>query len=234
MLKPKNYNSQSYYDCTDISKAKQWRDIINSPVTVKRLSSVLKSILKKHFPMRNRPIDWIDVGCGLGRSSLVAKSLGMHYTGIDYSKKHIDFCMNNYEYGKFICDNWLLHKGKYDIVSFISSLHHFQNWKAALNKALLLLRRNGIVLIDHEPNRLYSRIFRFYAIHCLNVDSDQIGNIEIHWFKNPSILPSDLPDGDVTYHFDYFPILNLLKLNTKSPFIGQYFESYRKIIKNTK
>ena len=96
-----------------------------------------------------------------------------------------------------------------------------------------MLSPNGIILIEQEPNRIYSLLFRFYLKYIRRVDSDLMSKHEIHWFAKKSILPSKLPKGELIFHLDYFPILKYLGIHTRHYFPGFLFATYRKIIQKS-
>ena len=223
------FMSNTFYDSVGLEESSGWRDIAFSPHALHVVKNILESTAQRYIADRS-PVRWIDVGCGLGRSYRVAQELGYDYTGIDTASAHIERCKLQYPEGRFICADWQSHRGQYELVTFISSLHHFRDWRAALEKAFSLLAPGGVVIVDHEPTRFYSRLFRAYSIRIRKVDPAVIGEVEIHWFGQPSILPSDLPKGDTQYHFDFFPFLGRLGLRTRWSTLGRFFESYRQIM----
>ncbi|NLO92318.1 MAG: class I SAM-dependent methyltransferase, partial [Elusimicrobia bacterium] len=219
----------NYYDKHTLSESSQWRDIVSSAHAVRVLRDKVGEIGRRYFEP-GRKIRWVDVGCGLGAASEAASYLGYAYTGIDSSSKHVTECRRRYPGSSFNCDDWLSHQGEYEIATFISSLHHFPDWHAALEKAYSVVVKGGIILVDHEPNRLYSKLFRFYSVYVRRVDPELVGSVEIHWFNKPSILPEDLPLGETEYHCDFFPFLGRLGIRTNKPFPGRFLEAYRKIL----
>ncbi len=223
-------SNKSYYDSSDLTESGKWRDIARSTSALRVVKSVLREIRLEYFPRHDGPLDWVDVGCGLGGTYQVAQELGWRYVGVDCAEKHIAYCRRQYPQGKFVLGDWLQHCGEYDLVSFISSLHHFDDWRAAIDKAFALVRPGGVVLVDHEPMRLYSKLFRLYCRYARRADPSVIGRVEVHWFGKPSILPSELPEGQVWYHFDFFPLLGRLRLRTRSRILGAFFEAYRKVM----
>jgi SAM-dependent methyltransferase len=223
-------SNDRFYDTASPALASAFRDIAFSPCSLRMLRRTLESIHRDHFSKSGTAIRWADVGCGLGRSYRVARELGYEYCGIDCSLANIEQCRKQFPDGTFVHADWLAHAGEYDLVTFVSSLHHFPDWQAALSKAFSVLSPDGVVLVDHEPNRLYSKLYRWYRIHVRRNDPRVIGMVEIHWFGKPSILPGDLPHGTVEYNFDYFPWLQRLHIRTRSRFWGRLFESYRKVM----
>ena len=219
----------TFYDSVSIAESSGWRDVAFSAHSLRVVRRLIESSVQRYLADR-ASIRWVDVGCGLGRTYVVARQLGYNYTGIDSASAHIQHCQQTCSDGRFICDDWLSHSGEYDLVTFISVLHHFRDWRAALDRAFALLSPGGVVIVDHEPTRFFSRLFRAYCIWGRRADPAVIGEVEIHWFGGPSILPSELPEGQVQYHFDYFPVLGRLGLRTRRAFLGRFFESYRKIM----
>jgi SAM-dependent methyltransferase len=221
--------ANTYYDSVDLDEAREWRDIAFSPHAIRVVREYVGAATRRYLAGRE-PVRWIDVGCGLGRTCLAARELGHAYTGIDSSAANIEQCRAAHPEGRFICGDWFGHSGEYDLVTFISVLHHFDDWRSALDRAFQLLSPGGIVIVDHEPTRLFARLFRFYSVTVRKADPAVIGKVEIHWFARPSILPAELPPGQVQYHFDFVPVLGRLRLRTRSPLLGRFFGAYRKIM----
>jgi len=219
----------NYYDSHSLQSTAQWRDIAYSDHSLTVVCGLLQNIRREHFRPEAK-LRWVDVGCGLGRNALVAKKLGFSYTGIDSSARHVEACRAAYPGETFVCEDWLAHSGRYDVVTFISSLHHFPDWRAALKKAFELVDAGGVVMVDHEANRFFAALFRFYSVYIRRIDVEVIGKVEIHWLAKPSILPEELPPGETQYHWDYFPLLGRLGIRTKWKPLGRFFESYRKIM----
>jgi SAM-dependent methyltransferase len=219
-----------YYDSVGLEESSGWRDIAFSPQALGAVSRFLQAAAHRYLDDR-AGLRWIDVGCGLGRTYLVARELGYRYTGIDSASVHVEHCRRQFPEGCFVCEDWHSHSGEYDLVTFISSLHHFRDWHAALERAFAVLSPGGVVVVDHEPTRFYARLFRAYSIRVRKVDPAVVGEVEIHWFGRPSILPSELPPGEVQYHFDYVPALGRLKLRTGWSPLGKWFQAYRKIMR---
>jgi len=224
-------DKQTFYDAADLAATGRWRDVARSPFALKVVESVLRRIHKRHFVGRRNTVEWVDVGCGLGGTYEVSRVLGFRYLGLDRAERHIAYCRERYPEGRFERVDWCDYRGECDLVSFISSLHHFEDWRGALARAFAALRPGGVVLVDHEPCRLYARLFRFYAVHLRRVDPEVVGQVEVHWLREPSILPRELPKGEIEYHFDYFPVLGRLRLRTRNRFLGHFFQAYRKVMR---
>ncbi len=107
-------------------------------------------------------------------------------------------CRRSFPDSRFVAGDWLSTDidDKFDIISFISSLHHIEDWEAAIQKSMRSLRDGGVVYVEHEPTRFYAALFKQYAMRIKRCDPDVMGKVELHWFGKPSILPSRLPEGE--------------------------------------
>lgn len=218
-----------FYDCLSTGKQHEYRDIVYDQHSLNVVERVISEIMKQF--KADQKISWLDVGCGIGKVSEIALKHNLVYVGIDVSKKNIQYCKKKLSF-EFLCGDFALTtiKKKFHVITFISSLHHFPDWGQVIQKALSLLHENGVIYIEHEPTRFFSRLYKIWMrIKGHNVS--ELKKIEIHWLDKPSIFPEDLPQCKIEYHFDFIPLVKHLRIRTSNTLLGQFFPHYRSIIK---
>lgn len=103
----------------------------------------------------------LDAGCGPGFVSLELAREGYDVTGIDISAECINTAQKTASAEKFITgrkapeyrvENFMDIRGRYDVVLFWATLHHFADCAAVLKKANELLNPGGLVIV-FEPTR---------------------------------------------------------------------------------
>lgn len=103
----------------------------------------------------------LEIGSGLGTLCFELARNKRHVTGIDISKKSIEFSKNYIKKNKKLSEfcNFSLcsfedfkSSKKFDNIIFFKTLHHLPNLKFAFNKAYSLLKKNGKIIIV-EPLR---------------------------------------------------------------------------------
>lgn len=229
-----NHNPK-YYDSLDTSSHQKSRDIAFYPFVLQHIKDIIQSIRQRYLSHHKGDIYWLDVGCGRGNLCQVAQELGWQYCGVDISDNNIQFCAKNYPKANFILADFVSLSSselpwRPNLISFISSLHHFPDWRAAIDRSLNLLQPGGVIYVEHEPTRLFSSLFKAWVTCIRRYDVKIIKGVEIHWFAKPSILPTDLPNGEVDFHCDFLPGVRHFKLRTRNPFLGKFLANYRKII----
>ena len=100
-----------------------------------------------------RNLDVLEVGCGRGGgSSYIMRYLGpKSVTGIDFSKKAVEFCKNHYSVkGLSFCygnaESLPFEGSKFDAVVNIESSHCYSNMRNFLSEVARVLRPNGFFL----------------------------------------------------------------------------------------
>jgi SAM-dependent methyltransferase len=206
----------------------EFRDIVYDSHSLSVVEAVIVEIMRGLDSDNN--ISWLDVGCGVGKASEIALKHNMTYVGVDSSKKNIQYCKKNFGF-EFLCGDFatLSIPGKFHVITFISTLHHFSDWRQALQKGLSLLDENGVVYIEHEPTRFFSRLYKIW-MRLKGHSIPELKEIEIHWLNKPSILPKDLHQCKIEYHFDFIPLVKHLHVRTSNALIGGIFPHYRAII----
>ena len=125
---------------------------------VKKVIDAREKYLDKKTNIRKK---LLEVGCGPGHITLELARNKFDVVGLDLSEVCIEVaekiaredpwansrCELTYLQGDF-----LEQKGKYDVVLFTASLHHFPDCDRTLNHAKELLRPHGIIIVD-EPTR---------------------------------------------------------------------------------
>jgi SAM-dependent methyltransferase len=151
---------------------------------------IFQSLFFQNFPQR--PIRMLDVGCGVGRLYLAAKSYLTEddsYLGIDIGETFIDVCKSQYREanvsflhtpasnGYYAAEvkggpvAWPIANGAHNFVTALSVWTHLreEDWRFYLNEVARVLANEGTAVIsffildDHyHPEKKTSRISRFY------------------------------------------------------------------------
>lgn len=104
----------------------------------------------------------LDVGCGIGRFSMLFGEKGAQVTGIDLSKEMVKTAKNNVKLRNLNCDfknmnviNLEFHDNYFDLVNSVVVLMHikkFHDFKASLHEMIRVTKPNGqIVILDEIP-----------------------------------------------------------------------------------
>jgi len=127
--------------------------------------SIVLSLLPKP------PAKLLDLGCGMGWTSIFFAKRGYDVTGVDISEDMIYYATLNKKKEKIKNLNFLVRdfenmefNTKFNIVIFFDSLHHSLNEKEALKNAYNLLKPNGIC-ITVEPGVGHSK--SYYSIKAM-------------------------------------------------------------------
>ena len=111
----------------------------------------------------------LDVGCGNGLLIHYIDNGKMSVTGIDTDHSCIEYCKSDYA-----SDNIMFQQNdflsfettnKYDVITFVSSIHHM-DMESAVNKAKSLLNKNGKMIIIGlaKPSNLFDYIVEVFRI----------------------------------------------------------------------
>ena len=139
-----------------------WRDQRMASLYFGELVERVAGAIKKYYtPDKNKKIRILEVGCGPGHVSLELSRNGFNVTGIDLSSACIEIARKtadddpwkNKRTGlTYIQENFLDHEGKYDVVLFTASLHHFRDTDKIVRRANKILVSGGLIIAD-EPTR---------------------------------------------------------------------------------
>lgn len=107
----------------------------------------------------------IDMGCGTGEFSEKLQEYGLEVTGIDISKKVIDYCKEKYKEKNILFDiqdieNTTYKDNSADIIFFGGVLHHFPERQKVFKEAYRILKKNGR-MYGFDPN-FYNLILWIY------------------------------------------------------------------------
>ena len=219
-------SNQKYYERLSAEAVARHRDIL--------FDDISKSIVRRSVqPTLSRGnVRWLDVGCGRGKGAEIAREFSAQYTGLDLAEETLRHCAERYPEAAFMRGNFIDHEfsGQYELITFISSLHHIADWPAAIRKAQALLAPGGVIFIEQEPVRFFSRLYAFY-LRLFSAEYEELKSVEWHWLGAPSILSGELPAGTTEYHWDFLPFFRRLGVRTRLPWLGFFFPHYRKWIR---
>lgn len=148
------FDEINYFKCLD-KEAKNY--IKNKPFSDINIDKLLLQIGTVLSLIPQKPSKILDIGCGIGWTSLFLAKSGHEVLGIDISK-YLIYEANKIKkqqkiknlYYKTIDAEKLNIKNKFDCVLFFNSLHHFEITKTVLKKTFIALKPGGICIID-EP-----------------------------------------------------------------------------------
>ncbi len=117
----------------------------------------------------------LDLGAGEGSATLPFLELGARVTAIDVSARHLELlrakCARFHDRLEIRCEeieDTLETNERYDIVLIISTLHHIENYTAALHRVVSLLAPRGQIFSFQDPLRydtlsLWNKMFSAVA-----------------------------------------------------------------------
>lgn len=126
----------------------------------KRISSVLR-IIDKSIGQRKA----LDFGAGTGNLTKKLLQMGYEVTAIDISREMCEIlknrCRNHFKNGKLKVINSTIEDARldgeeFDLICCYSVLHHLPDYAIVLQKLSGLLRKRGMMYLDHERSP-YSR-----------------------------------------------------------------------------
>ena len=106
----------------------------------------------------------LDVGAGTGNLTSRLLQMGYRVTAVDISaemctileKKFKSFLTNNtLNVINSPIENLVFDKGKFDLITCYSVLHHLPDYQTALEKLSIFLKQGGVIYIDHEASPFY-------------------------------------------------------------------------------
>lgn len=184
----------------------------------RRIRNVLNKA-RKHLKTQSTELRALDIGCGTGN---ILKKLDLHFDeiiGIDLSKEMLSVALEGVE----IEEKPKLIRGRaailpfpdesFDLVSAYSVLHHLPSFSRPLSEIARVLKKGGILYIDHEPVERRNPLVKLYIKFCdiLNGGS------------SPGLPPYKDMDGReyCDYHLHHgkevgIPINRVLKLCSKN------------------
>jgi 2-polyprenyl-3-methyl-5-hydroxy-6-metoxy-1,4-benzoquinol methylase len=137
-----------------------WRDSVFANLFFGDLVSRIQAAIQQ-YRHESPSVRILEVGCGPGHISLELARLGYHVTGLDLSSKCIEVAAQTADTDpwkdsrgalSYVAGDIYSHTGKYDVVVFIASLHHFRETQHVLEHIGSLLSPGGLIFV-HEPTR---------------------------------------------------------------------------------
>ena len=156
------YLDKDYYDIGEISEPNPYR-----PFLFRRASQILRHCRSGRA---------LDVGCGMGEMPLLLSEHGFSATGLDESRKTIDFLRSRFpkvgwESGAVL--DLIPTLGRFDVVTMYHVLEHIPHPVEVMKGMKDILRPGGYIVIE-VPNmgglnaRLMGRGWHYYLRHHVN------------------------------------------------------------------
>lgn len=126
----------------------------------KRITATLNTINKQ---ITNNQKNALDVGAGTGNLTGKLLQLGYKVTAIDISaemcailkKKYNTYLNNKLTIINSPIEDLTFSKGKFDLITGYSVLHHLPDYVTALRSLSVFLTKGGVIYIDHEASPYY-------------------------------------------------------------------------------
>lgn len=183
----------------------------------KRLWASLKFAVAQ---IENNSFKAMDFGAGTGNITEKLLRLGFHVTAIDISKEMCEVLKarnrKSVETGKLKVVNVNFDKvdfeERFDLVAAYSVLHHLPDYIATVKKLSGVLKRGGVLYIDHEtiPRQVKKQFFKRLLLFLDYFVSDRLHSfyLRVHQIKTPRLNYSR---SDVHETIDYEGIKTALK-----------------------
>lgn len=100
----------------------------------------------------------LDLGCGTGFMINLAKDLYPEIHGVDVTQAmldKVDTSSGNITLHNIIAEKLPFEPNSFDLVTAYSFIHHLEDYKLVLKEAYRVLKPEGILYIDLEPNKLF-------------------------------------------------------------------------------
>jgi len=140
----------------EVSSYKKKHKEIYNCVEQNRISLLLHGIYECYFGS-NENVRALDLGCGTGNLTKHLLELGAEVTAADVSPKSLEYLAANVKKNTKLktlllngVDLSQLEDESYDIVCTYSVLHHIPDYLAMVREMARVLKKGGILYIDHE------------------------------------------------------------------------------------
>ena len=130
-----------------------------SAVTLQRIRSIRDSTLRiaSAHGLSKPVLDVADIGCGAGTQSFLWAELGHKVHGLDVNQPLLDVARQRAGESRWSIDFQLGSATKLpwadqslDVCLLLELLEHVSEWQACLQECARVLRRGGILVVDHE------------------------------------------------------------------------------------
>lgn len=111
---------------------------------------------------------FLDIGCGTGNILRIARDYFRVVIGVDIATELLKKTKQCYPDLTFIAADAArlpFLSSTFDVVSLYGTLHHFYDTKPILRAIYSLLKPNGFLYTDHDPNYFFQRFYQFYYRH---------------------------------------------------------------------
>ncbi|MDR0373041.1 MAG: class I SAM-dependent methyltransferase [Nitrososphaerota archaeon] len=200
----------------------------------------------------------LDVGAGTGNLTGKLLQMGYHVTAIDISaemcdilkKKYSSFLGNRLTVINSPVEDLTFERDTFDLVTGYSVLHHLPDYTAALQTLTGLLKKGGVIYIDHEASPFYwtsersmlAAVIKGFYLHSnpiINSLYFQVTGLRVpmidytlsdYWFKKDHTLNhQDIETVFRQSHFVYYKRIDYYQNATWTP--NPLFYPYRLICK---
>ena len=119
---------------------------------ISKVKSNLEEIIKEYSE-----VNLLDVGCGTGFIINIVKGMCDKVYGIDATQEMLNQVekSENVALINGIAEELPFEDGKFDVVTAYSFIHHLYSYEDALKEMYRVLKPNGTLYIDLEPNKLF-------------------------------------------------------------------------------
>ena len=198
-----------------------------------KLARKLRLIQTLRKTSLNKEIDILEVGCGGGFSSEYLKGNYSTFTGIDYSKKLIDYANNRNKDSNvsFLAVDLFDFKNekKYDLIFMIGVLHHMVDIKLAIENCCSLLKPNGYLAVNEpQPANIlfsYLRSLRSKVDNDYSSEQEEFTSFKLRKYFNEASLMnvSSFPQGFFSTPFAEV-VMNPQEISTPVSKVACYFD----------
>lgn len=219
---------------------------IFNEIEQQRLFGELKN-LKSLIKTRNKEKVALDLGCGSGNLTKHLLKLGYNVIASDVSKNFLKLVKKRFNSDKLSVkkingtDLDTFEDNSVDLIVIYSVLHHIPDYLTVIKECVRVLKKGGILYMDHEPNEKYWKGDKTY----LEFKKKIKNSIPLKVYINPSTYikyfyykfrlfsnPRYQPEGDIHVfpddHVEGTLIKDILKNNNMEVLAEKNYLLYRR------
>jgi ubiquinone/menaquinone biosynthesis C-methylase UbiE len=211
--------------------AKEYDKLHGEIFTTIEQNRIISKLFFAKENLKNNSLNALDIGCGSGNLSNHLLKLKFEVTSSDISKEFLKLVSMKYrKYGKKHSvfklngeDLSEIHSNSYDLVGTYSVLHHIPDYLKTIEEMFRVLKKGGILYLDHEVNENYWNQNNIYKEF---IRKNRLGFLKKNWriyFSFYSLKtkfkqifnPKFRPEGDIHVfkddHIEWNKIEKLIK-----------------------